>query len=185
VYRINLYREYAEKQARARRRRLGTAGLTLLVAVEIALIVSLVLGGFLLREQNRNLQSDVNRLTAQLARASEKPPGYGTAEQLLTLRRQRCEWSPKLAALSCNMDPSLTLIELNGQTPRKGGRVKLELTGLGRTGHPELDALTRFTSALRNDAAMAEDFSEVTLETVEGGASGRFRVVCQAAEKPQ
>jgi hypothetical protein len=181
MYRISLYREYFSKRKEAKRNSLWTALMVAVAGAEAVLIVSLAIGGLLLREQANGLAAEVDRLNRLVAAGSQPPPELAVAAQILAVRQSRCEWYPKLAALSCAIEPSLVLTELTGQDGDRGRQPRLDLAGLVRSGGSGLDPLSRFTKSLSNNPQVAEDFPQVALETVEGGDSGRFKVSCQAA----
>ncbi len=99
MYRINLYREFAEKRLKEARQRFGTAAFAGLVAIEGLFIISLLLGAILLREQTAGLRSEVSRLESLVAAQSLPPPYFELAGKLGSLRQNRVEWYPKLSAI--------------------------------------------------------------------------------------
>jgi hypothetical protein len=138
----------------------------------------LVITGLLLREQARGLQQAINRLSEQVDSASGQRPEIDVAVQMLQIRRGRTDWSPKLASISGQIDPSLRLTELTGQTEARGRKAGLELNGVVHGGGAEMQPVSGFLEALRYDASVAMDFPVVKLGNLEGGGSARFQVLC-------
>jgi hypothetical protein len=181
LYRINLYPEFREKKQRAKRRLAFTAGLSVLVGLEVVLIVWLAVSAYLLDERADRMRDQIGRLSTSIEALDKPTPELDTADQILTIRRARIDWSPKLSALSCLMNRSLMLDELKGQRPEKGNPARLELTGsiLGsRTAGTE--AVSRLIEEIRQDPRIVGDLPRVTLERIEGGGSNQFQLVCES-----
>jgi hypothetical protein len=181
MYRVNLYPEAAEHR-RSTQRRLGrTLLVSILVGLEAVLLLLLGLSGILLREQAKNLQAEVDRLSTRAARAAQPDPLVEVARDLLAGRVSRVDWSPKLAALPGAIGPSLVLTEITAQMGEKGRPTRFELAGTVRPGASEMEPVTLFVESLRNERSLADDFPVIKLGTLEGGGSSRFQIHCEAA----
>jgi Tfp pilus assembly protein PilN len=178
VYRINLYPEYVERRRVVRQRVGRTALVTVVVALELVLVVALVITGLLLREQAEGLRSDVASLRQQMNRASVQRPEMDVALQMLEIRQGRIDWSPKLASLSQQINRSLRLMELTGQTQAKGRDQILEIAGMIRGGGSDMQPVSVFIDSLRADPRISADFPFVRLGNVGGDGSTRFQVLC-------
>lgn len=184
MYRINLYPEFQEKRHRAKRRLALTAGLSVLVGLEVVLIVWLVLSAYLLDERVSRMRAQNAELAGRVEALDQPRPELAAANQILAFRRNRIDWSPKLSALSCLMDRSLMLDELHGQKQERGRPARLELTGtvLGaRTAGAE--AVSRLMDEIRLEPRIVGDLPRVTLERIEGGGSGQFQLVCESSQE--
>jgi uncharacterized small protein (DUF1192 family) len=185
MYRINLYPEFVQKRAQRRRRLLRTTLVAVVTALDAALVVTLVMTGVLLAERTSRLKDEVARLDAALQRASQPQPAADAARELLEIRRGRLDWTPKLAACGEAIDSMLLLTGMDARSAGRGGEARLEVTGLLCGTPPDVQAVPRYMEALRADPRIRENFSEVQLGTMEGGADGRFRISCQTPRKSE
>jgi Tfp pilus assembly protein PilN len=185
MYRINLYPEYQEKRRRGGRRMLRTGLLTVLVAAETVLVVALVISGTLLGERAGQLKAEIARLTGEASGGAAPPAEMNTAVELLEIRRGRLDWAPMLAAIADTIDPRLILTSISARTAGRQGNPRLEVTGTLRGASPDMQAVPRFMDALRVAPPIRESLPEVQLGTMEGGAEGRFTIVCQPHTKAE
>lgn len=177
MYRINLYPEHQADRQRARKRVARVGLFSLLLAVEALLLVTLAVSSFLLRDQGRALQADVQRLEARLGAISADDATLGPARELVGIRRARIDWAPKLAAISETIDPSLRIVTIEGTLPDRNRPRQLKLTGLSRDASSQREGVARFIDALRADRRIGADFPVIRLGTIQGGESSRFQVV--------
>ncbi len=178
MYRLNLYPEYVEKRRLARLRALRLAVVIALLCAELLLICFSALSGVLLREQARDLQASIERLTARVQAESKPRPELDLAEALLKVRLTRTDWSPKLAALSSDVPPSLLLTEISGGASDAKTAAFLKLEGGFRSGRAPLEAVTGFIEALRRDPRIAREFPDINLGSIQGEEASQFEVVC-------
>jgi len=178
MYRINLYPEYVERRHVARWRMGRTALVTAVLAFEFILVIALLITGLLLKEQADGLRVEIGRLSQRVDAASGQRPEIDVAMRMMQLRLGRIDWSPKLASVSQQIDWTLRLTELMGQTEGRGRRAGLELKGVIRTGGAEMQPVSLFMDAIRNDPRISVDFPVVKLGNLEGAGSARFQVLC-------
>jgi hypothetical protein len=178
MYRVNFYREFEEKKQEVRRGFLRTAGLSAVAGLVFLLIILLGVNTFLVREKARIARSDIDKLTARLEIAPASGAAADAARQMIAIRRGRTDWAPKLAALSCFIGRDVMLEELSAQAADKRSPQRLELSGIVREGS-QTEAVSAFIDSLRSAPAIIGDFSEITLERMEGGGTGSFVVVCE------
>lgn len=177
MYRINLYPEHLANRQRARQRVARVGLFSLLLAIEALLLVTLAVSSYLLRDQGRALQAEVDRLAARLDASSTDDATLGPARELVGIRRARIDWAPKLAALSGTIDPSLRIVSVEGTLPDRNRPRQLKLTGLSRDESSQREGVARFIDALRADRRIGADFPIIRLGTIQGGESRRFQVV--------
>ncbi len=180
MYRINLYPEHADKRRRTQGRMLRMAVLTTVIAFEAVLIVALVITGVLLHERAGALQAEITHLSTDLQSQVQPRPDLEVARELLGLRRARIDWSPKLAALSQQIEPRLTLTSITGRAPDNVHPAAFEIAGRVRDERTGVEAVSRFIAALRADRRLNADFPEIQLGNLGGGSAGKFKVSCGA-----
>lgn len=180
MYRVNFYREYFTRRRDARRRLAQTASVALLLAADAGLVLLLVVSGVLLGARARSMRAEIDRIGAKVAEISAPRPELDTARQLAEVRRTRIDWSPKLAGLSRTIGSSLILTGVRGQEAAGNKSARLEITGQARSGAADMDAVARFTDALRLDPAFHHDLTNVRLGNLGGDQSSRFQIVCEA-----
>lgn len=178
MYRVNLYREFFEGRALRRRRLVSLSLLVVLGSLGVLLIAVGVANGILIAERRAALEKELTQSGSAPA-GSEASPDLSMAKQLLQLRRERIEWSPKIAALAARTSPVLRLVEVRGEIERKGVPAYLEIQGVVRADAGGTEPVIAFIEGLREDPAVHGDFPEVSLGTLEGEGSGRFRVICR------
>ena len=180
MYRINFYREYFSRRREARRRLLRTAMLSALLAVDAALVGLMVVSSFLLAARADSLRGEVARIAGQWRGIMKPRPELDVARQLVEVRRSRIEWSPKLAGLSRGIGPSLILVSVRCQVPMGAKPAQMEVVGQGRNGVSDMDAVARFTDALRTDPAIRLELPNVRLGNLGGDQSSRFQILAEA-----
>ena len=178
MFKISLYPEYHLKKRAARQRTVRMALLLGLLGLEVALIGSLVLSASLLQEQTAAARHALPRLSEQLRTVDEMQPEVELAQQILKLRSARIDWSPKLAALGQQIDPSLRLVEVTGQAAAEKRPARLEMGGEVRERDANLEQVSKFIDELRADQRITADFTGIRLGTLKGGTANRFRVIC-------
>jgi hypothetical protein len=183
MYRINLHPEFAENRRSARQAAARTAFAVGLLGGEAILLVSFVVSGILLREQASTLRAALPRLRAQVSVGEAPNPDVDLARMILQTRRERIDWSPKLAALSERLPPSLILREVRGETEtrRSPGRCRIE--GQIRSSGAGLEAVTVFLERLRLDSRFSADFPRIELGRIRGTESDEFEIACETAGK--
>lgn len=149
-----------------------------LLGIEIVLVASFLVSGLLLREQAANQRATISRMSQQLRDEGVISPEVDIARQMLAVRQERIDWSPKLAALSERIDPSLILVRVSAfEEGREEGRLmEIEGTTRDETG---LADVSRFVGALREDPRIVGDLPDVQLGNIRGAEGGRFLVVCR------
>ncbi len=177
MYRINLYPEHLANRQRARQRVARVGLFSLLLAIEALLLVAMAVSSYLLRDQSRTLQTEVQRLEARVAGQPADDAALGPARELVGIRRARIDWAPKLAALSETIDPALRIVTIEGTLPDKNRPRQLKLTGLSRDESSQREGVARFIDALRADRRIVADFPVIRLGTIQSGESSRFEVV--------
>jgi Tfp pilus assembly protein PilN len=179
LYKINLYPEYDEKRRAARKRMFRAALYTAILGVEFILLISLGISGFLIREQVSSLGGEVARLSAKVQTVSAvESPEIEVARQLMTRRRDRIEWSPKLAVLSRTIGPKLRLSDLDGRMRIQRQPPRMQVTGTIRSGG-DVETVLEFIEALQAEDWLTRDFPEIRLGNLEGGGASRFLLVCE------
>jgi hypothetical protein len=179
-YRINFYREYFDNRREARRRIRRTATLSALLAVDAALVALIVVNAFLLASRARTLREGVGRIASRVEEISKPRPELEVAKQLAEVRRSRIDWSPKLAGLSRGIGPSLILVGVRCQVAMGSKPARMEVVGQSRSGVSDMDAVSRFTDALRSDPGFRSGLANVRLGNLGGDQSSRFQIVCEA-----
>jgi Tfp pilus assembly protein PilN len=181
MYKINIYPEYAERVTNSKLRRVRSGTLMALVAVEVLVVSALLISGFLLAEQAQNANESVARLQEQIAAGPSQSDELAAARAMVSLRRNRLDWSPKLAALSSAIDPSLAMAKVSGEiSPKKTHRLVLD--GRVKKGKPSMETVSGLLEALRGDERVSGDFEFVTLGNIRGGDSEEFQVICSTKE---
>lgn len=184
MYRINLYREYGVRQVDRRRSTVRTALLSGILGVQVLFIVTLVLSSHLLKERIVRLREEVVCLESEVQGRSAEPMLFdlSAAREVLTLRRHRVDWYPKLVDLTNALDPSLSLEALYSLPSDASHSARLEIRGQSPSGG-DANAVFRFVDGLRREPGYAADFAAIRLSTIEGEEDNRFQVVCEAPEK--
>jgi Tfp pilus assembly protein PilN len=182
MYRINFYPEYATNRRRSRKRTLYTGLLSALVAAAALLVGTLFLSAELLGDQQAQLRGSIQRLEAALGTGGSRSAELDLARELFRRRSRRIDWSPKLAALSHQIDDGLRLTEVKGRTASKGRRALLEIGGELRGRERDTQAVLRFVESLGEDRRITGDFATVRLGTIEWSGGSRFQVGCHPAE---
>jgi hypothetical protein len=180
MYRISLYRDYFERRRQARAKASRTGLIAGLVGVGVLLVGILAVSTVLLREKADLIRSETKRLNDRLHVSTVPRPEIDLARQLLDLRANRVDWSPKLSCLSDRLDRSLLLLDLTGQVSQKEQPSRLIVTGLVRPGVDQMAVVARFMESLREDPRIKGDLPEVKLGGLEGTASGKFQVTCES-----
>jgi hypothetical protein len=180
MYKISFYQEYHAKRAAGRRALLGFTLACLLLGVALLQAAALFVSGHLLGEQVQALQASLPRLSSAQVAESEAAPEVQIARELLQVRSQRLDWTPKLAALSERILPSLRILQLEGRPRQKDSPALLELTGEIRASSAQLEAVSAFIQALQEDPRLAEDFPVIKLGNLQEGPASRFLVSCES-----
>jgi Tfp pilus assembly protein PilN len=181
VYRINLYQEHLELATRARRRLGVTVALSVLTGLGLLAGVLILINGWMLRERNRFLESEIRRISSEIQARPDSPEAQVTS-QLIQLRESRLLWSPKLSAVARSIGPSMRLLEITIRTPRKGAPAELQMAGVSRGSSSS--EIVEFLGALREDPDVHRDLPLVVLGQLEEGGAGRFEISCQPAVTP-
>jgi hypothetical protein len=181
MFRINFYPEYAAKRRRARQRVLWTALLAVVLALEAALLAALTTSGILLQERARYLRSQTEQIAAALP--DLPPDNIDLALELLAKRRERIDWTPKLAALSAVIHDDVRLSEIIGQTPWRRQAARLEVNGVIRGARARMEDIARFADALKSESMITDDFPHVRVARL--GSEADFRIVCELAQQQQ
>ena len=175
VFRINLNTERRERAvARRRHARLAAAAAASL-GLQAVLLGIAVLSVDLLRNRRDALAADIPRLEA-LAGATDDGD-LAAWRALAKVRRERVDWTPRLAAVGELIDRDVVLTSVRADAPtRKSGAI-LEFSGIAAGGGADLSGVSRFVKSLRADERITDRFGAVTLGTIRSG-SGTFRIVC-------
>jgi hypothetical protein len=156
--------------------------LAAVISLEGLLILILAVSGWILRERAQALHSENAQLETRLQAASPPGPGLQVAREMMLVRLQRIDWTPKLAAISEDIPPGLRLDQITGQFGIKGAP-RLELKGHVRAGAADMPSVSRIMEAFGRDRRISESFPETKLQTLEAGEGGRFLIACEAAWK--
>jgi hypothetical protein len=181
MYRINLYREYFEKRRRGRQRAVRAGVLTGIIGVGVFFLITLVLSGVLLGERARDLRGEVERLSSHVRAGTRPQSELDLARETVRIRDARVDWSPKVAALSQQIDSRLQLIQMTGQSAGMGRPARLSLIGIWQGADTPMEPVSRFMERLRSDPRISQDFPDIELGTVQGGESNRFQITCGPA----
>ena len=181
MYRINLYPEYADSRKAARGRAASSAVLFGLLGLEVLLVGAIILSDSLLREQVGALRTELPRLEAELVQATRERPELDQAVDMLDLRSQRVDWSPKLAAIAENLDPSLMLVELDARGITETERTRLNISGQYRNKKANLTTVSAYIEKLRQDPRFLDGFATVDLGNIRSDGAGEFDLVCKPA----
>jgi hypothetical protein len=181
MYRISLYPEFGEKRRQVKRRTLHTALFGILIGVETLLVGALVVSALLLGEQANVMREGYQRLASRVQGSGGPRPELAVAREMLFVRANRIDWSPKLAALSERIPPSLILKDVNGHSAAQRSAPQLEMTGEVHSG-VMLEQVSRFIQQLSEDPRMTTTFPSITLGTIGGGGVEEFQVVCKPPE---
>ncbi len=182
MYRINLYPEYRDSRKAARTRAASTAILFSLLGLEILLVGALFLSDSLLRERVVSLRSELAQLDTRLATETLDRPELTQALNMLEVRADRVDWSPKFTALAENIDASLMLLQLEGRASTRGERAQLIISGQYRTKKGRLQTVSAYLDRLRDDARLKSDFPRITLGNIRSDGKGEFDLLCTPEE---
>jgi Tfp pilus assembly protein PilN len=179
MYRINLYRDYAARQQREKKRTVRTGVVAGIVGLGILFLCGSMLSVFLLQERIRMLRAEIDRLSSRALSAGLTQTELEAARGLVKVRQTRMDWSPKIAALSQDIDPRLQLVEVVGQVADKGRPARFSLVGVWRGTDTQMEPVSRFMDQLRKDQRISRDFPGIQLGTVQTDQSNRFQVICE------
>ncbi|MCB1150426.1 hypothetical protein KDK88_02700 [bacterium] len=183
MYRINLYPEYARKRADKRRRTMLAACLTVVAGLQVALIVSQALNARTAGDHVAMLMSELPRLEQMIEDEKRPTPEIEVARDLITLRRERMDWAPPLAALANAVDGSLYLSKLIGSSGEgTTAGASLHIAGETRSQNGQLETITVLMKRLREDRGFASGLATVSLGKVDSGRSGEFELTCRPGE---
>ncbi|MBC8423608.1 hypothetical protein H8E07_05755 [bacterium] len=182
MYKINLYPEYRDSRKAAKTRAASTAILFSLLGLEIVLVGALVLSDSLLRERSASLRSDLVQLEQRVAKETLDRPELSQALDLLEVRSDRIDWSPKFAALAEHIDESLVLMELDGRAFTNRERASLTISGQYRTDQGSLGTVSTYLDRLRGDGRLHGDFPQITLGNIRSDGKGEFDLLCAPEE---
>ena len=183
MYKINLYPEYAERRRQRQSRLALTAILTAAVGLEALLVFALGLSGRLLEERAAGLRSEVKLTRSAMESGGSPGAELEIAREMMQVRLQRADWSPKLAALSERMPDGLRLQEVSAHATGNAGGARMEIVGVVRAGTADMQAVSQLLGALTRDRRVASSLPEIKLGTLETGGTGRFRIICDAVKK--
>ncbi|MBU1699086.1 MAG: hypothetical protein KJ970_17105 [Candidatus Eisenbacteria bacterium] len=183
MFKINLYPEYIENRRLAKERMIYTIVLSAMTTIGILIIFLLLLSASLVRERTNAIRAEVARLADQVNRKTEMQPGTKLILELLEARENRINWSPKLAAVSRLINPSLQLEGMNAELAQRGHSVSFQLSGFFLSGGSDMESISEFVEALRGDPRIASDLPDVTLGNLQGRSSSRFQVFCRRGEE--
>jgi hypothetical protein len=179
MYRINLYRDYAARREHQKKRTVRTGVVAGIVGLEVLFLGGSLLSVFLLQEKIGMLRADIGSLPSRTLSVGTTQSELETARGLVKIRQTRLDWSPKIAALSQDIDSRLQLVEVVGQAADKGRPARLSLVGVWRGADTQMEPVSRFMEQLRKDQRISRDFPGIQLGTVQTDQSNRFQVICE------
>ncbi len=185
MYRINLYPEFLSQKREGQRRTVRTAVLSVVVGLEVFLVGAQALSGVLLGSRAASLRAEIARLTRRIEAGSRPLPGFHVAQAMARVRMGRVDWSPKLAALSDRLGPSLQLTRVTGSVGRKNLPARFEIEGTVRGGGRPLQDVSAFLAGLRADRRVTGEFPDINVGNIGGRSADQFKVVCTPAGETQ
>ncbi|HPF70950.1 MAG TPA: hypothetical protein PLQ13_09785 [Candidatus Krumholzibacteria bacterium] len=180
MFRINIYAEKEERIRAARRRMVQLGVFAAAMGLNGLLVAFLVVSGRLLDDRARTIAREVERINLQADKVAVAPAQVALARELFSLRRDRIEWAPLLAAISETIPPELVVEELRGQVALRRARAGLEILGQVPDRGADVREVSQFVDALRSDVRVAEAFPDVNLGSMNSGTGG-FQVTCGPA----
>ncbi|MBI5836767.1 MAG: hypothetical protein HZB25_05960 [Candidatus Eisenbacteria bacterium] len=181
MYRVNLYPEFEGNRLAARRRAVRAAVYGVVLGIEVALIGALAVSAGLLGERAAALRAGLPRLESRIQAGAGSLPELQAARDLLQVRRERIDWSPKLAALSEQLDASLLLMRVTGHAPSRNSAARFEIEGIVRDGGRSLEQVSGLMARLRDEPRFSSDFPVVNLGTLGKQGTNRFELQCAPA----
>jgi len=181
MYRVNLYREYFVRRRSLRGRAARTALLAGLLTAEVILVGLLTVSALLLTEHARSLRGEISRRSVVVSADTLTTRQLETARALVKIKAGRIVWSPKLSALAGQIDPSISLDQVVGQSAQRAQRARLSTVGIIRDQAAGMAPVSAFIDKLRGDPRITEDFPRIHLETIEGGGASHVQVICETA----
>lgn len=178
MYRLNLYPEYELNLHRQRHHTTLTAGLMLMLGIEVVLVGALVLSCSLLSERVRDLSQDLPDFLAKVQTRTQPRPEHELVHTLLELRQKRLDWTPMLSSLAESCGPDMVLKEITGTCRNDRQMPMLEISGVVAKEETSLEEVSAFMQRIRGDHRISCGFDEIELGKIKGGGSGVFDVVC-------
>ncbi len=184
-YRINLYPEFNAKRNADRRRTRLTAAIAAVAGLQIFVICSLLLNSQFLGTKIDSVSEELPRLEQYIQQESAPRIDLMAAQELLEIRRERIDWTPKLAALPQAMVQDISLVKLEGHHENVGAPPSMFIVGESKVDNHQLDRVGTFLATLRNNDDFGRSFTTITLGNVKADATGGFEVSCRTVEDDQ
>ena len=182
MYRINLYPEFAFRRRQARSQVLRLALQASLMGMVLVVIGSLTLSALLLHEKVSSYDQRIAMQAEKLKGQNEEQRVLALAEEIVQLRGARIDWSPKLTVLSEKIDPSLQLVEFQGNAASRGKIAHLEIWGEALKDDVQVGVFSSFVDVLRRDERLVQDFPGLKLGGIKDGKRTRFQIICNTEQ---
>ncbi len=179
MYKIDLYPEFAAVKRAEHADQLRVVVSLCLVALPVLLLGTLLASFLHLGDERQRLRTSIPVLQENLVTDKRPALELDVVQQLVTIRRERIDWSPKLAALSARIDSSLQLVRIDGTIRVKRAPARFDLQGELPGTDLNLHIIYSFIDELRGDPRVVEDFPSIKLEAFKGGRTSEFDVICR------
>ncbi len=182
MYSLNFYPEYLERRKESRKRVFKTAAVAMLSGLIFFSIGSLVLSAIIINGRLSLASSYVAEQNSRIASQTALETELLSLREMLDIRAQRIDWAPKLAMLSEKMHEDLQIVDFDGCNDRGKKPKKLTILGESRNKDLQISVFTEFVDILSIDPRLSNDFANLRLGSVGGGAGNGFQIIGDDSE---